>query len=103
MVGGLAAMDFVSTIGFLKLSGDKGAYEAGILAGRTLGRGGFAGLFLGDLASVGALLLAALCIRFLCRRTGLGRFARAAFILTLTPYAVAAAAAIFNNITIILL
>ena len=103
MVAGLAVMDYLSTIGFLKLSGDKQVYEAGILAGRALGRGGLPGLLLTDIAAVGALVLAALCIRHLCLQTGFERFARAAFILMLAPYAVAAAGAVFNNIAIILL
>ena len=102
MVAVLAFMDYASTIGFLKLGGGK-AYEAGILASRALGTGGLAGLLLTDIAAVGTLLLAALCIRQFCLRTGLGRYARAAFILMLLPYAMAAAGAVCNNLAIILL
>ncbi|MDO8578646.1 MAG: hypothetical protein Q7R50_05645 [Dehalococcoidales bacterium] len=97
----LAALDYMSTVAFLNLSGSKGAYEAGILASRALERGGLGGLLFNDVAAVGLLLVAAGGVRNICLKKGeLSGFSHAAFVLMLLPYAAAAAAAIANNLVI---
>lgn len=99
----LAAADYASTVAFLKLSADKGAYEAGILAAPALERGGLLGLLVNDFTAVCGLLLAAALVRHTCAGNNeVSRFSSAAYVFTLLPYTVTAAAAVVNNIYIVL-
>ena len=99
----LALLDYASTYALLQLSGKTHIYESGLLAHWALHMGGFGGLFLADVAAVGALLLAAVVIRFLYTKSGFKGFGRIAFVLLLAPYAVITMAAVYNNIALTLL
>ncbi len=98
VVASLAMCDFTSTFALLELSGKKNVYEAGLLAGWALERGGFPFLFAIDIAAVLVLSLAAFTARFLYTRNGQKDYGRAAFVLFLTPYVVIATFAVVNNI-----
>ncbi len=99
----LAAADYASTVGFLKLGVDKGAYEAGVLARVAFNKYGLIGLLINDVIAVCLLLLCAVAARYLCvKNRETRRFSHIAFVLTLLPYVAAAAAAVVNNLFIIL-
>lgn len=95
-----ALLDYATTYTILTLSGKGYLNEAGSLARWALDKGGFAGLFLADLAAVFAISLAALTLRFVLFRFGFKGFGRAAFVFLLLPYAVVAMAAIVNNLVL---
>ncbi len=100
LVGLLAVLDYISTFTALELSGNKYLYEGGILAGRALQMGGFAGLFLFNIFIISTLLLTALTIRFLHFKFVFKGFGRTAFVVMLAPYVVATMAAILNNVVL---
>ena len=96
----MALLDYVSTYVILRLSGKSYFNEVGLLAKWALDKGGFAGLFLVDLAAVIAISLAAITLRFVLFRFGFRGLGRAAFVLLLLPYAVVAMAAVINNLVL---
>jgi hypothetical protein len=93
-----ALMDYASTYAILALSGKSYLNEAGSLARWALDKGGFAGLFLADLAAVFAISLLAITLRFILSRFGFRGFGRAAFVFLLVPYVVVAMVAVINNL-----
>ena len=97
LVGLLAALDLISTYILLELSGKTNVYEGGLLAGKALSWGGFDGLYIMNVASVGLLCLIAVTARFCYNRYGLKGYARTAYVVMLVPYAVVAFAAVVNN------
>ncbi len=96
----VALLDYASTYAILALSGKSYLNEAGSLAGWALEKGGFAGLFLADLAAVFVISLAAITLRFILFRLGFRGFGRAAFVFLLVPYAVVAMVAVINNLVL---
>ena len=94
----VALLDYASTYAILALSGKSYLNEAGSLASWALEKGGFAGLFLADLAAVFAISLVAITLRFILFRFGFRGFGRAAFVFLLVPYAVVAMVAVINNL-----
>lgn len=94
----VALLDYASTYAILALSGKSYLNEAGSLARWALEKGGFAGLFLADLAAVFAISLVAVTLRFVLFRFGFRGFGRAAFVFLLVPYAVVAMVAVINNL-----
>ena len=78
--GFVALLDYGSTYAVLELSGKRYLNEGGPLASWALEKGGFAGLFLADLAAVTAISIAAVAVRFIFLRFGFKGFARAAFV-----------------------
>ena len=98
----VAILDYTSTFAALELSGNQ-IYEAGLLAKWALRIGGFPGLLLVDIASVGALICMAVGARHLYRRLNLNGFGRAAFVLPITPYFVITMGVVFNNVLVTLL
>ena len=96
----VALLDYASTYAVLALSGKSYLNEAGSLARWALDKGGFAGLFLADLAAVFAISLAAITLRFILFRLGFKGFGRAAFVFLLIPYAVVALVAVINNLVL---
>ncbi len=94
----VALLDYASTYAVLALSGKSYVNEAGSLASWALDKGGFAGLFLADLAAVFAISLVAITLRFVLFRSGFRGFGRAAFVFLLVPYAVVAMVAVINNL-----
>ena len=96
----VALLDYASTYAILALSGKTYLNEAGSLARWALDKGGFAGLFLADLAAVFAISLAAITLRFILFRFGYKGFGRAAFVFLLLPYAVLAMVAVINNLVL---
>jgi len=99
-VGFVALADYASTYAILALSGKSYLNEAGSLASWALEKGGFAGLFLADLAAVCAISLAAITLRFILSRSGFKGFGRAAFVFLLVPYAVMGMVAVINNLVL---
>ena len=99
-VGFVALLDYASTYAILALSGKSYLNEAGSLARWALDRGGFAGLFLADMAAVCAIALVAITLRFILFRSGFRGFGRAAFVFLLVPYAVVAMVAVINNLVL---
>lgn len=99
-VGFMAVLDYASTYAVLGLSDKRYLNEGGPLASWALGRGGFAGLFLADLAAVAAISLVAVTMRFVFLKAGFKGFARAAFVFLLVPYAVMAMVAVINNLVL---
>jgi len=99
-VGFVALLDYASTYAILALSGKSYLNEAGSLARWALDKGGFAGLFLADLAAVCAISLAAITLRFILFRFGFRGFGRAAFVFLLMPYAVMSMVAVINNLVL---
>jgi hypothetical protein len=99
-VASVALLDYASTYAILALSGKSYLNEAGSLARWALDKGGFAGLFLADLAAVFAIALAAITLRFILFRFGFRGFGRAAFVFLLVPYAVVAMVAVINNLVL---
>ncbi len=100
LVAFMALLDYASTYAILALSGKSYFNEAGSLAKWALEKGGFAGLFLADLAAVCAISLAAITLRFILIRAGFKGFGRAAFVFLLVPYAVMAVIAVINNLVL---
>lgn len=100
LVAFVAILDYASTYVILGLSGKSYLNEAGSLARWALDKGGFAGLFLADLAAVFAISLAAITLRFILFRFGFRGLGRAAFVFLLLPYAVVAMAAVINNLVL---
>jgi len=98
LVAFVALLDYASTYAILALSGKSYLNEAGSLASWALEKGGFAGLFLADLAAVLAISLAAVTLRIILFRFGFRGFGRAAFVFLLVPYAVVAMVAVINNL-----
>jgi len=98
LVAFVALLDYASTYAVLALSGKSYLNEAGSLASWALEKGGFAGLFLADLAAVFAISLVAITLRFVLFRSGFRGFGRAAFVFLLVPYAVVAMVAVINNL-----
>lgn len=96
----VALLDYASTYALLALSGKNYLNEAGSLARWALDKGGFAGLFLVDLAAVFAISLVAITLRFILFRFGFRGFGRAAFVFLLIPYAVVAMVAVINNLVL---
>jgi hypothetical protein len=96
----VALLDYATTYTVLALSGKHYLNEAGSLARWALDKGGFAGLFLADLAAVFAIALVAITLRFIFFRFGFKGFGRAAFVFLLLPYAVVAMAAVINNLVL---
>jgi hypothetical protein len=94
----MALMDYASTYAILALSGKSYFNEAGSLASWALEKGGFAGLFLADLAAISAISLTAITLRFILFRSGFRGFGRAAFVFLLVPYVVMAMVAVVNNL-----
>jgi hypothetical protein len=97
-VASVALLDYASTYAILALSGKSYLNEAGSLASWALDKGGFAGLFLADMAAVLAISLVAITLRFVLFRFGFRGFGRAAFVFLLVPYAVVAMVAVINNL-----
>lgn len=98
----VAILDYTSTFAALKLSG-KQVYEAGLVAKWALKMGGFPGLFLVDIVSVGTLICIAIGASMLYRRLNLKGFGRAAFVLPIIPYFVITLGVVFNNVLVTLL
>jgi hypothetical protein len=94
----IAAMDYVSTYAFLKISSNGNLVEGGPIAGWALQTGGFARLFLVDAGIVLSLILLAIGLRSIYTRWGFNAFGRAAFIFLLVPYFVVTLAVVFNNV-----
>ena len=100
LVALLAASDLISTYILLELSGKAHVYESGLLASWALSRGGFNGLYIMNAVAVGLLCVIAVAARLFYGRFGLIGFARAAYVAVLVPYAVAALAAVVNNLVL---
>ncbi len=98
--GFVALLDYASTYAVLELSGKRYLNEGGPLASWALEKGGFAGLFLADLAAVTAISVVAIVARLEFRRFGFKGFARAAFVFLLIPYVVMALVAVVNNMVL---
>ena len=98
LVALLAALDLISTYALLELSGKTDVYEGGLLAKRALRLGGWNGLYIMNAGAVGFLSIVAVSARFFYGRFGLQGFARTAYVSVLVPYAVAASAAVVNNV-----
>jgi len=96
----VALLDYASTYAILALSGKSYLNEAGSLASWALEKGGFAGLFLADIAAVFAISLVAVTLRFVLFRSGFRGFGRAAFVFLLVPYAAVAMVAVINNLVL---
>ena len=103
LVALLAALDLISTYVLLELSGKTDVYEGGMLARWALRTGGCNGLYVMNAAAVGLLSVIAVSARLFYGRFGLQGFARAAYVSVLVPYAVAASAAVVNNIVMTLI
>lgn len=95
--GFVALMDYCSTYAVLEFSGKRYLNEGGPLASWALEEGGFAGLFLADLAAVAAISITAIVARFMFRKFKFDGFGRAAFVFLLIPYVVMALVAVVNN------
>ena len=94
----LALTDYLSTYTLLELSNKPYAYERGPLAHWALQTGGFKGLFMMDILEVSVLFLLAVSARFAYSRFGFHGYARAAYVVVLTPFAVASIFATLNNL-----
>jgi len=99
----LAVLDYVSTYAGLELSGKTHIYERGRIAGWALRIWGFKGLFLADLAIIGAILLVAFSARFFYTKIGFKGLGRTAFVVMLLPYAMITTGVVLSNIVIALL
>ncbi|MEE8353072.1 MAG: hypothetical protein V3S10_01325 [Dehalococcoidales bacterium] len=98
LVGCMVALDFTSTFVAIELSGNEFVGEGGRLANWALETGGFAALFLFDVAAVVTMFAVAFVARRLYLRSGYAGFARTAFVVALLPYAISTAGAVFNNV-----
>jgi hypothetical protein len=94
----LAVLDYVSTFAALELSGNRHISEAGLLAKWALHSGGFAGLLLVDIVSIGTIICVAIGIRSLYRKLGFNGFGRAAYVFALIPYFISMMAVVPNNV-----
>jgi hypothetical protein len=94
----IAALDYVSTYAFLKLSSNPDLVEGGPIAGWALRTGGFGKLFLVDAAIVLSMIILAVGLRSLYTTWGFGGLGRAAFVILLIPYFVITLAVVFNNV-----
>lgn len=94
----IALLDYLSTYALLGLSNKPYAYERGPLAHWALEVDGFRGLLALDILGVVVLCLLAVTVRFAYARFGYGGYGRAAYVLLLLPYAVAASLATVNNL-----
>ncbi len=103
LVALLAALDLISTYLLLEHSGKTYVYESGPLAAWALTKGGYNSLYVANALGVGFLCAVAVGVSRLFTRLGLSGFARAAYVLSLVPYAVAAFAAVTNNVVLTLL
>ena len=101
LVALLAALDLISTYVLLEVSGKVNVYESGPLASWALRRGGFNGLYIMDAVAVGLLCLFAATARLFYNSRGLGGYARISYVAVLVPYAIAALAAIVNNLLLV--
>ena len=100
VVFSLCLLDYASTYAALELSGNANVHEAGPLAGWALDTGGFAFLFVVDLAAAGTLSLVALAARYLYTRAGFRGYGRAAFVVALAAYVVRTAIVVINNLVV---
>ena len=100
LVALLAALDLISTYVLLEHSGKSYVYESGPLAAWALQQGGYNSLYIANALGVGGLCAVGVAARTLYARLGLQGFARAAYVMTLVPYAVAAIAAVTNNVVL---
>jgi hypothetical protein len=98
LVAAAAVLDYFSTYAALEISGKEGIHEIGLLGSWALEAGGFTGLLLANACALTALSLAAAAARMLCRRHGFTGAGRAAFIVLLLPYVLAASAAATWNL-----
>lgn len=98
LVALLAALDLISTYVILELSGKTDVYEGGLLAKQALRFGEWNGLYVMNAGAVRFLRIVAVSARFLYGSFGLEGFARVAYVSVLVPYAVAASAAVVNNV-----
>lgn len=103
MVALLAALDLISTYLLLEHSGKSYVYESGPLAAWALSQGGYNTLYIANALGVGGLCAVGVAVRRLYARLGLHGFARAAYVMTLVPYAVATIAAVTNNVVLAVL
>ena len=94
----IAALDYLSTYAFLRVSSHSYLIEGGPIAGWALQTGGFARLFLVDAAAVLSLIFLAVGLRSLYTRWGFRGFGRSAFIFLLIPYFVVTLAVVYNNV-----
>ena len=98
--GCMVALDFASTFVAIELSGSDFIGEGGRLANWALETGGFAALFLFDVAALATMFAIAFAARRLYARSGYTGFARIAFVVALLPYAISTAGAVFNNVMV---
>ena len=103
LVALLAALDLISTYLLLEHSGKTYVYESGPLAAWALTKGGYNSLYIANALGVGFLCAVAIGVSRLYARLGLEGFARAAYVLALVPYAIAAFVAVANNVVLTLL
>jgi hypothetical protein len=94
----IALLDYLSTYALLNLRNKPHAYERGPLAHWALEAGGFPGLLALDAVGVTVLCLVAVVVRTVYARFGYVGYGRAAYVLVLVPYAVAASLAVVNNL-----
>ena len=100
IVCSICLMDFTTTYINLQLIRNPHAVEAGPLAGWALRTGGFALLLLVNALAAGTLSAIAAAARYFYARSGLGGYARAAFVVILVPYLVGTTAVVINNIAL---
>ncbi|MDP6402321.1 MAG: hypothetical protein QF467_02100 [SAR202 cluster bacterium] len=103
LVALMAALDHISTYLLLEFAGTDRFYESGLLAAWALKRGGFNGLYIMDAVAVGLLCVIAVTARLYYHRFGLNGLARTAYVAVLVPYAIAAQAAVINNLLLLFL
>jgi hypothetical protein len=103
LVALLAASDLISTYILLEVSGKAHVYESGLLASWALNAGGFNGLYIMNAVAVGLICVIAVAARLFYGRFGLIGFARTAYVAVLVPYALAALAAVVNNLVLALI
>ena len=94
----IALLDYLSTYALLSLSNKPYAYERGPLAHWALEMGGFPGLLALDAVGVMVLCLLVVAVRSVYASFGYGGYGRAAYVLLLMPYAVAASLDAVNNL-----
>lgn len=96
----LAALDFLSTYALLGRFHRPYLFESGPLGHWALHLGGFKAMLITDFLAVGILWLLATGARIGYSRFGYHGYARAAYVVTLLPYAVAASLATVNNLAL---
>jgi hypothetical protein len=102
LLASICAMDFTSTYVNLALIRNPYVVENGPLAGWALTTGGFAFLFLVDVAAAATLSAIAVAVRYLYVRSGLHGYGRAAFVVILLPYILRTTVVVVNNIVLFL-